>query len=220
MAQGLFITLEGTDGSGKTTQAARLVAYLEAQGYEVLQVHEPGGTQVGERIRELLLDTAAEGMDPLAELFLYEAARAQIVREVIRPALAAGKVVVCDRFTDSSVAYQGYGRKLGPELVSRLNEAATGGLEPDRTLFLDLEPDVSMQRALDGGSGGPDRMEAAGTDFHRDVYDGFRAIAAVNPVRIRTVAGYRTPNQVQLAIFVELQDLFPDVDLPDLDLGA
>lgn len=219
MEQGLFITFEGTDGSGKTTQAARLAAHLQKEGYEVVQVHEPGGTETGERVRGLLLDKELAGMDPMAELLLYEAARAQLVREVVVPALDAGKVVVCDRFADSSVAYQGYGRKLGPDIVEQLNAAATGGLVPDRTILLDMDPEISMQRAI-GGDGGPDRIEAEGAGLQRDVYDGFRALAAVNPERIRIVAAHRSPDQVQLAAFVELQDLFVDAQLPDVGLAG
>ncbi len=219
MEQGLFITFEGTDGSGKTTQATRLAEHLRAQGYEVVQVHEPGGTEVGERVRGLLLDKELAGMDPMAELLLYEAARAQLVREVVVPALEAGKVVVCDRFADSSVAYQGYGRKLGPDIVEQLNAAATGGLVPDRTILLDMDPEISMQRALGDGDG-PDRIEAEGAGLQRDFYDGFRALAAVNPERIRIVAAHRSPDQVQLAAFVELQDLFVDAQLPDVGVAG
>lgn len=220
MEQGLFITFEGTDGSGKTTQAARLAAHLQKEGYEVVQVHEPGGTEAGERVRALLLDRGLDGMDPMAELLLYEAARAQLVREVVVPALEEGKVVVCDRFSDSSVAYQGYGRKLGPDIVEQLNAAATGGLSPDRTILLDMDPEISMQRAAAGGDGGPDRIEAEGAGLQRDVYDGFRALAAVNPERIRIVAAHRSPDQVQLAAFVELQDLFADAQLPDAGIAG
>ncbi len=220
MEQGLFITFEGTDGSGKTTQAARLAAHLQKEGYEVVQVHEPGGTEAGERVRALLLDRGLDGMDPMAELLLYEAARAQLVREVVVPALEEGKVVVCDRFSDSSVAYQGYGRKLGPDIVEQLNAAATGGLSPDRTILLDMDPEISMQRAAAGGDGGPDRIEAEGAGLQRDVYDGFRALAAVNPERIRIVAAHRSPDQVQLAAFVELQDLFAGAQLPDAGIAG
>ncbi len=220
MEQGLFITFEGTDGSGKTTQAARLAAHLQKEGYEVVQVHEPGGTETGERVRALLLDRGLDGMDPMAELLLYEAARAQLVREVVVPALEEGKVVVCDRFSDSSVAYQGYGRKLGPDIVEQLNAAATGGLSPDRTILLDMDPEISMQRAAAGGDGGPDRIEAEGAGLQRDVYDGFRALAAVNPERIRIVAAHRSPDQVQLAAFVELQDLFAGAQLPDAGIAG
>ena len=219
MEQGLFITFEGTDGSGKTTQAARLAAHLRKEGYEVVQVHEPGGTEIGERVRGLLLNKELESMDPMAELLLYEAARAQLVREVVVPALEEGKVVVCDRFADSSVAYQGYGRKLGPDIVEQLNAAATGGLVPDRTILLDMDPEISMQRAIDGDDG-PDRIEAEGAGLQRDVYDGFRALAAVNPERIRIVAAHRSPDQVQLAAFVELQDLFMDAQLPDVGVAG
>ena len=130
---GIFLTLEGDDGVGKSTQADLLASWLEQQGRTVLRVHEPGGTRLGEKIRALLLDKEDDAMAPLAELLLFEAARAQVMDEVIEPALARGEVVVCDRFTDSTLAYQGYGRELGAGLVRSTNDLACGGRYPDRS---------------------------------------------------------------------------------------
>ena len=144
--KGLFITFEGIDGCGKSTQTSLCKAWLEELGREVLLVREPGGTKLGERIREILLDKKNSSMAPMTELFLFEAARAQIVEETIKPALAEGKVVICDRFFDSSYAYQGCARGLGPEMVSRLNMDATGGLAPDVTFFLDISVEDAVKR--------------------------------------------------------------------------
>ena len=142
--KGIFITFEGIDGCGKSTQTALCREWLESLGKTVLLVREPGGTKIGEKIRSLLLDKDNGAMAPMTELFLFEAARAQIVEETIKPALEEGKVVICDRFFDSSVAYQGCARGLGADMVSRLNMYATGGLAPDITFFLD----ISVEEAI------------------------------------------------------------------------
>ena len=173
-ANGLLITLEGGEGSGKTTQASALAKHLEERGHSVCLTREPGGTALGQAILRLLRDS--EGgltMTPLSELFLFEADRAQHVSEVIRPALASGKIVVCDRFSDSSLAYQGYGRGLGLELIRRLNDEATGGLMPHLTLLLDIPPDVGLAR--EGA-----QIDVTGREsqaFHERVREGFLALS-------------------------------------------
>lgn len=173
----MFVTFEGIDGSGKSTQAELLRARLEAEGRPVLATREPGGTELGERIRDLVLHGGH--VAPWAEALLYAASRAQHVEEVIRPALERGAWVICDRYLDSSVAYQGVGRGLGLERVLDLNLAAVGGLVPDRTFLLDL--DVSE---LSGRLGGDhDRLEREPGDFHARVADGFRQLAARFPER-------------------------------------
>lgn len=171
----MFVSLEGIDGSGKSTQA-RLLA--EALGADAVLVREPGGTAAAERVRELLADGALE-LDPMAELMLFCAARADLVRRVIEPALAAGRDVVSDRFADSSAAYQGGGRALGLDLVERVSEAAAGGLRPDLTLLLWIDPEQAAERI-----GGEDRFEAAGLDFQRAVASAYEQIAARDPDRV------------------------------------
>jgi dTMP kinase len=187
----MFISFEGLDGSGKTTQATMLADALELEGREVVRVREPGGTPTGERIRELLLDPSASIAAP-AEALLYAAARAQLVAEVIAPALARGSVVIADRFIDSSLAYQGVARGLGVERILAVNQLATGGLMPDRTLLLQLPVDQASQRR----GTAPDRIEAEGAGFHRAVADGFAAAAARFPERIRVVDGSGPPRAV------------------------
>ncbi|MDX6521757.1 MAG: dTMP kinase [Gaiellales bacterium] len=187
----MFISFEGLDGSGKTTQATMLADALELEGREVVRVREPGGTPTGERIRELLLDPSATIAAP-AEALLYAAARAQLVAEVIAPALARGSVVIADRFIDSSLAYQGTARGLGVDRILAVNQLATGGLMPDRTLLLQLPVALASERR---GSA-PDRIEAESAGFHRAVADGFAAAAARFPERIRVVDGSGPPRAV------------------------
>jgi len=187
----MFISFEGLDGCGKTTQAAMLADALELEGREVVRVREPGGTPTGERIRELLLDPAAR-IGPAAEALLYAAARAQLVHDVIAPALDRGSVVIADRFIDSSLAYQGVGRGLGLEEILAVNQLATGGLMPDATLLLRLDLDEASRRR---GSA-IDRIEAEHAGFHADVADGFDAAAARFPERIRIVDASGPPRAV------------------------
>jgi dTMP kinase len=187
---GMFISLEGLDGCGKTTQAALLAEAAERAGREVVRVREPGGTAPGERIRALLLDPGLE-IAPWTEALLYAAARAQLVDEVIRPALARGATVVADRYIDSSLAYQGSARGLGVEEVLAVNRAATDGLLPDRTVLL-----VMGAKDAAGRRGAPDRIEAEGVAFHHAVADGFTAAAGRFPERIAVVDASGTPEQV------------------------
>jgi dTMP kinase len=187
----LFITLEGGEGSGKSTVTAELARRLEADGRAVTLTEEPGGTELGRHFWTYLRG-AGEPLSPLAELLLFEAARAQHVDRVIRPALDAGRVVVCDRFIDSSVAYQGYGRGLGPALVESLNVIATGGLSPDITLLLDVPVETGLRRArsLEDGDGAAKARDSIGGEaasFHQRVRDGFLAIARSEPRRVAVI---------------------------------
>jgi dTMP kinase len=182
--RGIFVTFEGGEGTGKSTQVKLLQRRLESAGLTVRALREPGGTAVGEAVRHILLDPDHEGLDPHAELLLYEAARTQLVAEVIEPALASGEVVLCDRFYDSSTAYQGYGRGLPVEEVTRLNAVATAGCIPDRTLVLDVDPALGVTRAT---SRGADRLEGEDLAFHERVRSGFLAIAAAEPQRVRVL---------------------------------
>jgi dTMP kinase len=185
--RGWFITIEGPEGSGKTTHAARLEAHLREAGLAVVRTREPGGTFLGERIRDLLLDVDSgdRPVDPLADALLFNAARRQLVEEVIRPALAAGTTVICARFADSTLAYQGHGAGLSLDELRALERVATGGLRPDLTVLLDLTPEAGLRRKS------PDdrtRFELAfDLEFHRRVRDGFLAIAAAEPDRFVVV---------------------------------
>jgi len=194
-ADGVFITFEGVEGCGKSTQARLFAERLTAAGVVVRTLREPGGTQVGEAIREILLDPANVLLDPRAELLLYEASRAQLVAEVIKPALAAGEVVVCDRFYDSTTAYQGYARGIALDEIGRINEAATGGLVPDLTIVVDIDPATGLERAC-RASEGADRLEAEELAFHERVREGFLAIARAEPDRMLVVSGEGTAEQV------------------------
>ena len=192
-ARGVFITFEGGEGSGKSTQIDLLAARLEACGLLVVRLREPGGTVVGEAVRAALLDPEHAGMSARAELLLYEASRAELVERRIRPALAAGEVVLCDRFYDSTTAYQGYGRGLPLDDVIELNEIGTGGLEPDLTLVLDIDPRVGLGRATATGA---DRLEAEEITFHERVREGFLRISDSEPSRVVVVDAGGEPSSV------------------------
>ena len=203
--KGVFITFEGIDGCGKSTQTSMCRTWLEELGRTVLLVREPGGTKIGERIRELLLDKKNSSMAPLTELFLFEAARAQIVEEVIKPALSEGKIVICDRFFDSSYAYQGCARGLGPEMVSRLNMDATDGLAPDITFFLDISVEGAIKRRNVRGEE-KDRIESAGDAFQEKVRQGFIR-AASEDGRIVTVDASLSPDEIFAQIREKIEAL-------------
>ncbi len=198
MAKGFFITVEGIDGSGKSTQVRSLAGRLVAAGYPVRVTREPGGTPMAEDIRQLLLQPRPEPVEPWTEVLLYAAARAQHVAGLIRPALVQGQVVVCDRFVDSSVAYQGYGRGLDAQRIRDLNRIATGGLEPDLTLVLDIDPAVGMARLCNRkkGPGGLDRLEQEQADFHRLVRHGYREMAETEGKRMVIISAEQPPERV------------------------
>jgi len=190
--RGLFITFEGMDGSGKTTQMHRLAARLRNLGRTVLETTEPGGPPVAMKIRRILLDSANQELSATAEILLYFASRAQNVDEWILPALGRGEVVLCDRFTDSSMAYQGCGRGLGAETVEALDRIACRGLKPDLTLLVDVDAEASLARARARNAAEPHcetRMDDQSIEFHRKVYDAYHALAEREPGRIKLVNG-------------------------------
>lgn len=195
---GKLITFEGPDGAGKTTQAKLTAAALEARGHSVLVVREPGGTRLSEAVRSLLLDPNYSRMTPVAEALLYAGARAQLVIEVILPALEAGQVVLCDRFVDSSLAYQGYGRGLGLDTLRALNVFALNGLGAFFTILLDLEPEQGLRRAQADHEN--DRLEQEHLLFHRRVREGYRALVRSSPDRIKLVDARGTPEEVQAKV--------------------
>ena len=185
MNKGLFITFEGCEGAGKSTQVQLLQKYLAGKGRETVLTREPGGTPIAEKIRKVILDRENAAMDGLAEALLYAAARAQHVAEVIRPALAQGKIVICDRFSDSTVAYQAYARGLPLKLINEIIKICEAGCAPDITFFLDVPPEKGFLRK--GGADAADRLESEVFFFHKKVYNGYKALARAYPRRIVTV---------------------------------
>ncbi|HIZ19028.1 MAG TPA: dTMP kinase [Candidatus Olsenella stercoravium] len=204
MTRGMFITLEGADGCGKSTQAALLAQALEAAGREVVCLREPGGTPISEKVRALLLDPAHAEMVPECELLLYEASRAQLTRQVIEPALARGAVVLCDRYYDSTYAYQAGGRKLPDDLVNAANALGSCGVAPDRTVVLDLDPALAYARATAGGA---DRMEAEGLAFQERVRAAYLRLAATEPARVRVVDASGKKDEVAMRVLGAIGDL-------------
>jgi dTMP kinase len=197
---GLFVTLEGPEGSGKTTHARLLATWLSEAGYDVLTTREPGGTRIGDVVRTLLLDPIYAGIRPETEFLLFSAARAQIVGEIIRPQLEQGGIVVCDRFADSSLAYQGFGRRLDQDTVRTITAFATGGLLPDLTFCLDLPVAEGFRRKKDGGLGNPDRLEQERLEFHERVRQGYLTLARAEPDRWAIVDAARATEEVQKEI--------------------
>lgn len=192
MRSSIFITFEGIEGSGKTTQAKLLKDFLETQGHEVVLTREPGGPPISEKIRGILLDNANPEMEAMTELLLYEASRYQHVKEVIRPALANGKMVICDRFADASTAYQGYGRGIDIKKVESLNFIATEGILPDLTFLLDVPCELGLRRL--GRT--PDRIETETIEFHERVRGGYLEIARSEPERIKVVDGLQSIDRI------------------------
>ncbi len=207
MPAGTLVTIEGLDGAGKTTLAAALAQELRQRGRDVLLLREPGGVPVSERIRELVKDPRAE-VAPRTEALLYAAARAQLVSEVLTPALESGRLVLLDRFLDSSLAYQGAGRGLGVQQIRDINLFATGGLTPDRTLLLLISPQAGRARQDDRGQE-PDRLEREDGDFFAAVADAYDALAAQEPRRIRVIDARREPAAVLDQALAALADLIP-----------
>jgi len=200
----LFLVVEGMDGAGKSTQIERLARWLTEAGSPPVVTREPGATAIGERIREILLDPASAAMDRKTEALLYAADRAQHAAEVIRPALAAGRVVISDRYVDSSLAYQGHARDLGVDEVYELNRVATRGLLPDVTFVLEVDPDTSAARV--GQT--PDRIEREGREFRQRVLDGYRIVAGKHPNRVLLVDGTRPPAELHEEIRGRLREHF------------
>jgi dTMP kinase len=196
---GYFITLEGPDGCGKSTQIAPLAEYLRSKGRTVFTTREPGGTAISDQVRQILMAMKNTSMHPRTEILLFLSARAQLVEEVIRPRLAAGDIVISDRYADSTLAYQGYGHGYDLELLHRLLEFATGGLQPDLTLLLDINAEEGLQRRQSGG-GEWNRLDAYQLEFHRRVQAGYHDLVALEPDRWVTLDAAQTPEMVQLAL--------------------
>lgn len=214
-SQGVFITFEGGEGVGKSTHIRILREALVASGREVVCLREPGGTRIGEQLRSVVLDPRNAEMADVCELFVYEAARAQLVRERIAPALADGAVVLCDRFCDSTLAYQAYGRGLDIASVRRANELACQGVRPDLTIVLEVPSAASgLERAA--ATAAPDRLEQAGEAFHERVREAFRAIADADPARVRRVVSSDSIEQTARSVFAHVQSLLPCLSLETL----
>jgi dTMP kinase len=214
MMRGKLITFEGIDGCGKSTQMRLLGQYLTERGVAIVSTREPGGTELGRKIRSALLDGGPGSVEPLAELLLYAADRAQHVRRVILPALSLGKVVLSDRFYDATTVYQGYARGFDLELVNQLNELATGGLKPDLTLLFDLDVETGLKRTMRRGDGtivtaaGPDRLDQEPVEFHERVRQAYLDIAAREPERFRIIPS-SGPVEVTFELMIRaVRDLF------------
>lgn len=200
----MFITLEGPDGSGKTTQAHLLAEWLREQGYDVILTREPGGTDIGDQVRAVLHDPRNTAMDARTEILLYSASRAQHVAQRIRPALAAGKIVISDRYADSTLAYQGYGRGLDLKTLRTITGFATGGLVPDVTLYLDVAPQEGLQRRRLGGEEW-NRLDAETLEFHQRVRAGYLELASLEPGRCVVIDAARSVEEVQAQIRREVR---------------
>ena len=202
--RGLFITFEGMDGSGKTTQMHRLAERLRGMGRSVLETTEPGGPRIATMIRRILLDSANQELSPSTEMLLYFASRAQNVDEWILPALERGEIVLSDRFTDSSLVYQGHGRGLGAEAVMALDRIACRGLKPDLTILVDVDAEASLARARARNIAEPHcetRMDDQALEFHRKVYDAYHALAAAEPERVKLVDGRTDMDTIEHAVW-------------------
>jgi dTMP kinase len=196
---GTFITLEGPDGSGKTSHVQPLADFLRGFGLDVMTTREPGGTMIGDQIRDVIMSMSNKGMHPRTEILLFQSSRAQIVEQLIRPALHAGKVILCDRYADSTLAYQGYGH--GTDLVElrRLLDFTTGGLKPDLTLFLDIDAETGLRRRLQGG-GEWNRLDDYDLDFHKRVRDGYHQLGQLEPERWCLVDASQSKEAIQLRL--------------------
>lgn len=193
----MFITFEGPDGCGKSTQLALLGEYLAQKGYNVVTTREPGGTSIGEKIRAVLHDLSNEDMHARTEILLYSASRAQLVEQLVRPALSEGKIVLSDRFYDSTLAYQGYGRGLDLKSLEAITAFATGGLRPDLTIYIDVDPRVGLERRQKDAQAEWNRLDALELEFHRRVHEGYRVLIRAEPERWITINGMRPIEAVQ-----------------------
>lgn len=202
---GLFITMEGTDGAGKTTQINMLRDYLNEKGFNVVCTREPGGTPISEKIREIILDKNNGEMCDITEALLYAAARAQHIKDVILPTLNDGGVVISDRFLDSNLVYQGFARSMGERLIKNINKYAVGTLEPDITFFLKLKPEEGIDRKKQQAE--LDRMEAESFNFHQRVYDGYVSLSRRNKGRIKSIDAKKAPDEIHSLIVKEIENL-------------
>ncbi len=204
--EGIFITMEGPDGSGKTTQIDLLKKYLEKKGYDIVIAREPGGTVIGEAIRKIILNPEYEEMGHMTELLLYASARAQLVNQVIKPALTEGKAVICDRFVESSAVYQGIGRGLGVDTVYEVNNYALGDVQPKLTIFMDLDAEEGIKRKKEQAE--LDRMEKEDLSFHKRVVDGYRQLARLYPERIVPIDATLPIDTIHSMIVEEVEHRF------------
>ncbi|MDT3428786.1 dTMP kinase [Paenibacillus forsythiae] len=203
--KGFFITLEGGEGSGKTTITGRLAAYLQNRSLPYLITREPGGIEIAEKIRSIILDPAHTAMDARTEALLYAASRSQHLAERVEPALKEGLIVLCDRFVDSSLVYQGYARGLGMEEVRAINQFATGGRTPDLTFYLDIEPEVGLGRISANGEREFNRLDMESLAFHRKVREGYQMIAQADPARIVTLDANRPLHVIERELVSTLE---------------
>lgn len=194
MKRGIFITVEGTDGSGKTTQIKLMESYLREKGHDVVLTRDPGGTKISEKVRSIILDTGNTEMGRITEMLLYASARAQLVHEIVKPAVASGKIVICDRFVDSSYVYQGIGRGIDLGIVEDVNSVAMDGVYPDITFFFDINPSIALSRRI--ASTGADRIENEKMEFHLRVYEGYRMLAERHPDRIKSIDSTRSIEEI------------------------
>ncbi|MCM8760693.1 MAG: dTMP kinase [Candidatus Omnitrophica bacterium] len=204
LKKGLFITFEGPEGCGKSTHSRLICGYLRGLGYDCVHTREPGGTKLGERIRGVLLHSDGVAISDLAELFLFEAARSQIVKEVITPALSKGKIVVCDRFSDATFSYQGYGGGVSLAVIKALDKIATESLKPNLTILLDIDPVTGLRRARQKGI---DRMEEKTLTYHRRVRSGYLKLAAAEPQRIKVIKVAASISETQRMVRREVEDV-------------
>ena len=202
--RGLFITLEGGDGAGKSTQIRNIESFFEKKGLVVVHTREPGGTSISEKLRDILLDSENTEMEDVTEMLIYAAARAQHVREFVMPALEKGQIVICDRFVDSSIAYQAFGRGLG-DMVGVVNDYATAGLAPDITFWMDIDPKAGKERVSKMGDF--DRLESEELDFHYSVYGGYKALAEICPERIKRIDASKSVDEISEDIKAYLIEL-------------
>ncbi len=191
----MFITFEGPDGSGKTTQLNKLIPVLEAQGLDVVRTREPGGTDIGDQIRSVIMNMKNKSMHPRAEILLFCASRAQLVEELVHPSLAAGKVILCDRYADSTMAYQGYGHGLDRTALTQLLDFATGGLKPDLTLLFDISAEAGLRRRISNHEEW-NRMDDYALQFHERVRQGYLTMAAAEPERWVVINADRSPDEI------------------------
>lgn len=204
--EGIFITMEGPDGSGKTTQIDLLKKYLESRGYDIVLAREPGGTAIGEAVRKIILNTEYQEMSHMTELLLYASARAQLVNQVIKPGLSEGKAVICDRFVESSAVYQGIGRGLGVDTVYEVNNYALGDVKPKLTIFMDLDAGEGIRRKENQAE--LDRMEQEDLCFHERVVEGYRQLAELYPERIFPVDATLPIEEIHSIIVKEVEKRF------------